>query len=293
MSRQLDIDTRRSELLQVFPRDIVVDEGENGRAFCYTEDDCLDLLEDLEAGKGIKVPVECRPVNYDGKKTLKLVAGYRRHKAAVIFNAAHPDNPVRIMVVVKEINTEQALIDNIDENLRRKALTPPDFAKIVAKLENHGRDRAEIAQILRCSESQVGQYLEVGMLPERIQRLAARRGTSMDTLLTLRALPDEEQESALEEALKRAGVTVEEVASGRRKLEAKVVREVAREKGADVGSMRMSEFKKYLENAVEREGPGSTAGAVRLQKQLLRFLEGKFGEKAMDNVFDECCKSRL
>lgn len=293
MARQLDIDATRGELLRVYPQDIIVDAAENGRAFPYNKEDLYDLLEDLDAGRGIKVPLECRPVLFDGKKTLKLVYGFRRHAAALVFNQEHPDRPIRVPTIVREINAEQALLDNIDENLKRRSLTAPDFAKIVENLEAQGKSLKEVSGILRCSESQIGQYKLVGMLPSRIQKLGARRGASTDTLLTLAALPEEQQEAALEEALSRAGVTEEEVVRGEKKLRARVARSVAKDSGANVGSMRMSELKKYLEGLVETEGPGSTPGAVGLAKQLLRFIEGKFGEKTMDKAFDQFCKTKL
>ena len=71
----------------------------------------------------------------------------------------------------------------------------------------------------------------------------------------------------------------------------RTVRDAARDAGAKV-SMRMPEFKKYLQEAIDEDGPGSNKGEVALKKKLLEFLDGKFTGRTMDNHFNTNCKMK-
>ena len=50
------------------------------------------------------------------------------------------------------------------------------------------------------------------------------------------------------------------------------IREAVREAGGNVGNVRMPELKRYLQQALDEEGPGSNKGEVELKRSLLSYL---------------------
>ena len=72
---------------------------------------------------------------------------------------------------------------------------------------------------------------------------------------------------------------------------ANAVRRAKEDVGGEVSSSRkMPELKRYLQEAIDEEGPGSNQGEVAVKKALLEWLSGKLGTKALDNRFGNNCK---
>lgn len=128
---------------------VVVDQRNNNRYGAYQEEDLRDLLEDLDNQKGIETPVICRPLpDYQPL----LVEGYRRHAAVTLWNSRHkPSEAVKLPVMLKEMNDDEALEANVAENVKRRSLTPMDVAVGIRNLTNNGRSDEEIAHIYQKS----------------------------------------------------------------------------------------------------------------------------------------------
>jgi ParB/RepB/Spo0J family partition protein len=262
-----------------------VDWNENGRAFPYTKNDIKDLLGDFEAGRGIQTPLTAKPYeDEEGKKGLKLVAGYRRLYAALEFSKDHPEFQVPV-VLEKPEGDLATLILNIRENVARKDLSHIDLGHDAQRLVGLGQSKEQAAEILGVSPAQVGTHIQmVTELDEDTQLLIHEgRLTGADALDILK-LPADERKAfiaehiAEKEAAKESGGKV------------KSVREKAREKGANVGSVKLSEFKRYLEDVIETDGPGSNKGQVEISKSLLEYFAGKLTQKQLDNRFEKFCR---
>lgn len=316
MSRpNLEVKYDRTEGQLMNPTFILCDPETNGRAFPYTIDDVLDLLQDFEDGYGVRNPLEIKVIN----KTATLVVGYRRLLASLIWYAGneargilpHPDFQVPT-VVVKPKDAIDELIMNIRENVAKKSLNSIDLGSNAVRLKAFGKSVGEVARILGVSDAQVSQHVKlVTELPENYQHLVSIGQLTADDAFTILKIPAEARDGVLREyleskatallddsnaldeaspspAVSEATERVSEPSSPAPK--AKNLRALAGAAGAELGSKRMPEFKKYLKEAIEMEGPGSNAGEVALKKELLKFLEGKLTAIQMDNRFDKFCK---
>ena len=89
-------------------------------------------------------PVQVRKV---ADNRVQLVLGYRRHRAALLYNLRHPDNPMKLKCVVVTVNDEEAFRRNIVENKQRAETTPIDDAFNQRRLrEEFGWTDARIAE---------------------------------------------------------------------------------------------------------------------------------------------------
>lgn len=301
MARTLAFPTKRADLLKVSPKNIIVNVAENGRAFPYSKGDVIDLLVDLRSGRGILQPVTVKPFKTsDGGAGLKLVAGYRRFYAATQYALENPDYLLPCIIEEPKDDLETLEI-NVRENVARKDLSPIDLGRIVQRFLEAKRTKEQVAEILACSVANVTQHLKlVEELTEREQALVHKRTLTADDAFSLLKVPATEREKVIETILEAEGkkLATEPVAvngeSGparRVKVSSKgaEIRKAAREAGASV-ALRMPEFKKYLKEAIEVDGPGSNKGEVALKGAILEFLAGEITEKQMDNRFNQFCK---
>jgi ParB/RepB/Spo0J family partition protein len=321
MPRKLDYSTRRFEGLLADPRDVVAEEADNGRAYLYTQDDTKDIVRDLELGLGIKQPVSGRAIkDQEGKLTASIVAGYRRWAAAKLYVEKHKNeegfDPRVLPILFVDPKDELEIFRlNVRENTAKKDLTQVDKADIVDRFFRLGFKDYDIAEELGCSLAQVGQYKKIHDLLGEKEKKALHNGTmAMDAALTLVKMREDEAKGKIE-----AGTTdklVDEVLvsedSGSEekdssngdeekdssnepkslRVSTQEIKERATQAGTNVGAMRMAEFKKYLQQAIDEEGPGSNKGEVALKQKMLDFIARKIGEKSMDNAFNTNCKSR-
>ena len=95
--------------LLIDPSEIVFDEKENGRCQPHSEESVAELAKSFEE-MGQLQPVLVRKV---AENRVQLAFGYRRYKAALLFNTLHPDYPMKLKCVVTTINPEEALVRNI------------------------------------------------------------------------------------------------------------------------------------------------------------------------------------
>jgi ParB/RepB/Spo0J family partition protein len=294
----LAFEHKRGEIIQTSPKNIIFDEENNGRAFLYKPEDLEDLLADLREGRPINQPILCKAVTTESGQGLSLVAGQRRLLAGLEYLKENPDYLMKVLVVEPKTSTEELEL-NVTENAGRKNLSIIDQGHIALRLreEPGGRTLEQIAKLLRVSQPQVSQAIKlVEGLPERVQR-AVHQGsiTVSDALDVLKVsdpgkradlieeffLPKAQTQNANPVAIPEPGEKPE-----------RTIRQAVRETGAKV-TMKMSEFRKYLQVAIDEEGPGSNKGEVNLKKKLLEFLDGKITDpRTMDKHFDANCKMK-
>jgi ParB/RepB/Spo0J family partition protein len=309
MARTLAFEYKRGEIIQTSPKNIIFDEENNGRAFLYKPEDLEDLLTDLREGRPINQPILCKAITTESGQGLSLVAGQRRLLAGLEYLKENPDYLIKVLIVVPKTETEELEL-NVVENAGRKNLSIIDQGHIALRLREEptkegGRTLEQIAKLLRVSQPQVSQAIKlVEGLPERVQR-AVHQGsvTVSDALDVLKVSDPDKRASLIEEffAAKSSGTPVRNETTNSispfesapfQEEKPRTVRQAVREAGAKV-TMKMSEFRKYLQVAIDEEGPGSNKGEVTLKKKLLEFLDGKITDpRTMDKHFDAICKMR-
>lgn len=313
MARSFSFNSQRFEGFRVSPKDLTVDFEDNGRAFPYELEDIQDLLEDFKEGKGVQSPITVKPWKTEASpKGLKVVAGYRRLYAALEWLKTDPEFTVPVIINDPEDPLEE-LILNIRENVVRKDLSHIDLGHDAQRLQGLGMKNEEIAEVLGVSPAQVSQHIKLVVeLPEAIQRLVhigkAKGGITADDAFALLKAPAEERLGIIQRVLGgNANELLQEAEEGEeaneetpsvepssptRSATRPSIREAVRETGANVGSVRMPEFKRYLQQAIDEDGPGSNKGEVGLKESLLDFLKGELTEKQLDNRFEKFCKQK-
>ena len=113
---------------------------------------------------GQETPVLCRKVGED----LVLVVGEHRLRAILELQKENPD--IKIKFNLFQGNEEDAMLANLEENLRRRDLNAADYGKIVYGLMTRlNMSQADIAKKLGCSLPQVGNYLKVYQAPKEVR----------------------------------------------------------------------------------------------------------------------------
>lgn len=301
MARTFDIETSRFEGLKAFPRDVQLDHEQNGRAFPYTLADIPDLLADLEAGIGIKQPIICKPVKTeDGKKTLQAIAGNRRLYAARVYGDRNPEYKIPIIIQEPKDSLEE-LVLNARENVSRKDLSPIDEGHVAQRLLALGMSKEDAGKVLEVSPAQIGQRIKlVEELSERVQHLIHRKNLTADDGLNLLKVPPDDRDRLIEKILEDQGRGIEQsnvsvdgesgpAKRARVSNKTNAIREAARDSGAKI-SIRMPELKKYLQEAIDEDGPGSNKGEVQLKVKLLAYLNGELKARTLDDWFNRCCR---
>lgn len=148
----------QGKIVYIDPNEILVDDAWNTRHGDFTKD------ADEETGKkwddfvascadGIHDPVEATT---DAKGRLKLLAGYRRIKAAKI-------NKLKtVPVMVRELDEKAARIRNLQENVGRQDIKPSDFAYGIGLLaKDHGLSAPEIVKATGRSQPYIAKLLKI------------------------------------------------------------------------------------------------------------------------------------
>jgi ParB/RepB/Spo0J family partition protein len=313
MARSFSFPSKRFEGFSVSPGSITVDWNDNGRAFQYTKEDIQDLLQDFEEGQGIQQPIVVKPwKTEENPKGLKILAGFRRLYAAIVWADTHDD--FTIPVIIEEPEDRRAeLVLNIRENVARKDLSHIDLGHNAQLLQAEGMTVDEASKVLGVSQAQVSQHLKlVNELPEIIQQaIHYGRITADDAYALLKVENSEERlrffyehlketngstrdsdsSDDSSESLERGDASDAPVGPARKKGRTSI-REKVREAGVNVGGVRMPGFKKYLQQALEEEGPGSNKGEVELKRSLLDYLDGELTDKQLDNRFEKFCRQK-
>ena len=258
-------DVGRGDVFFIDPQEIIVDEKLNGRWTTHDAEAVEDMAKSFEA-EGQLQPVQVRKV---ADNRVQLVLGYRRHRAALLYNQRHPDSPMKLKCVVVTVNDEEAFRRNIVENKQRAETTPTDDAFNHRRLrEEFGWTDARIAEFYGMTSSYVGLLKKLLMLPTDAQLHVHKRELSVQAAAALADLPAEEQKQAL--AGQQPGES----------LSKSVVKQVREKKIARGGkqSRSLAEVRSFLEGLT---GPAERPQVKDLCDLLLEYIQGRLADDTM------------
>lgn len=140
------------------------------------------------AAHGLVHPITVRE---DGKGGYELIAGHRRLAA---YKAALPGAPIPATVLsVSDREAEDLLVS---ENFMRLDLSLVEKAVTIARLKDHGRSTAQVAELVRMSERTVFRFLAIGTLAPPWREFLHAWGATYEEALRLARLPSAVQLSA-------------------------------------------------------------------------------------------------
>lgn len=237
-------------------------------------------------------PVKVRKISVN---EYAISAGFTRYKALRLINT-HPDLRKRLNLEKGEVyplrceisnqNENDALLDNIDENLVRIDATDMDRSNIVAVLGARGWTDKQIAERFRWTPNWVGQLKKLQLLDESHQQLVHEGVMGVVTAIDLTDLPSEERDALIEMAANESRGK-----SG--KINGQVVRAAKRDKvtekaeadGTEV-SHTVSRSMREMRTFFEQQGGVDSGNYDVVQNvfhKLLDFSKGKCGPKAVLN----------
>ena len=140
------------------------------------------------AAHGLAHPITVRE---DGKGGYELIAGHRRLAS---YREALPGAPIPATVLsVSDREAEDLLVS---ENFMRLDLSLVEKAVTIARLKDHGRSTAQVAELVRMSERTVFRFLAIGTLAQPWREFLHAWGATYEEALRLARLPKAVQESA-------------------------------------------------------------------------------------------------
>lgn len=187
----------------------------------------------------------------------------------------------------------------------RKNLSHIDLGSVAKRFVDGGKTIEETRLILGVSPAQVTQHIKlVTELNEHTQLLIHTGKMTADDAFALLKIEDKDERAKViekvfqediqlgdtEESLGEVELDVE-TPKGQESSKSKTVREAVRDSGGKL-TVRLSELKKYLKEAIEEEGPGSNKGEVEIKRSLLSYLDGELTGKQLDNRFNKYCKEK-
>lgn len=211
--------------------------------------------------------------------TLKLIFGFTRHEACKVYNAMHPDKPMKLKVIASACNEEEAFLKSIEENHCRNAKSAMDDAHAQKVLrEEYGWTNERIAEKYGYTEGYVSKLQSLLQLSVKVQRQVHTKEISVNSALGLASLPEEERKEIMD-APEVAGAV-----NGRARGQA--IENKIREKKIEKGGKHprsLAELKKFLAGVAEE----SVGNRKELCLKLLRFVNGEISERAMGNAMAE------
>lgn len=191
-------ETKRVEMLAIWPQEIVVDLSLNGRIDAHSEEVILDRVRSFER-VGQLQPITVRRIA--GQK-VQLVAGYCRHAAAVKYNELHPDAPMRLECKVQDMNDEEALQKNIIENMERNEVGPLDYAFAQRMLrERFQWTDGKIAELYHCTVGYISSLKKLLLLPSDVQKLVKNKTLPVQQAMDMANLSEQDQREILAEVI--------------------------------------------------------------------------------------------
>lgn len=182
------------------PADIVVDHEANSRVSLHTEEDVEAMAKSYEEeGKkgqhGQLQPIVVR-IDEDGKPN--LVAGYKRYTAAIAYNKAHTDKPMKLRATLVKRTDEEAFLTDIKTNLLSTTTTPVDDWKNQCKLRDQMEwTNAKIAKFYGQHPSYVSQLQKIGELTDDARERLHKGEIGFSLARDLATLPYKDQDEVL------------------------------------------------------------------------------------------------
>jgi ParB/RepB/Spo0J family partition protein len=251
------------------PRQVVLDMSNNGRAFesDYSRNNgMIQALMDSFKEHGQLQAVDCHPM---ADKRLKIDAGFHRYFAALYLtedSVLQGGEPFPLKVIVTNRNDEEAFLVNLEENLRRRSLSPIDNAFNIRKLRTqYGKSTKEIAEKFSKSPAWVSQTEKLLLLSRPVQEKIHIGKISASDGYILADTPEEKRAEVLKGVAEGDGEEGEAPEPG-------AIRKAAREAGTNVGGLKLKEFRELCQ---ENDGPASSKHARAIFQAITKVIAGE------------------
>lgn len=134
-----------------------------------TLEQCQDLIDNLIAEGGQKIPAIVRPVRGNANVDYEVICGARRHWS-ISWLRAHNYPEMKFLVAVQDMDDEAAFRLQDLENRERQDISDYERARSYALALQHYYDGQQnaMAKRLNVSESWLSRYLTMARLPEEI-----------------------------------------------------------------------------------------------------------------------------
>ncbi len=255
----------------------------------------IDNLAQLMVTEGqLTAVVARRTVGDDGKLTedLELIAGEHRLAAAIKINgddelkalAAESNCPnfdkkagvFRLSVNIVNKDDKEALFAAIDENDKKKGLSPIDRAYLMKRLkDDHGMSNDEVAKRFNCGGAWVSRMLLLMDLDDETRRLVHEGKLAQQKAMDLASLNDDQRKQVIEQAKKDDGTLDSTAVTEGTRAAANANKDTGDGNGKKQVGRSMTEFRKDLNAIIEDET--SSPRDVKFAKDILRYVKGKVG----------------
>ncbi|MCH8686429.1 ParB/RepB/Spo0J family partition protein [Pedomonas mirosovicensis] len=130
---------------------------------------CQDLIDNLIAEGGQKIPAVVRPVRGDASVDYEVICGARRHWS-ISWLRAHNYPEMKFLVAVQDMDDEAAFRLQDLENRERQDISDYERARSYAQALDYyyGGQQHAMAKRLNVSESWLSRYLTIARLPEEV-----------------------------------------------------------------------------------------------------------------------------
>lgn len=177
----------------------------------HFDDEALRQLAQSIEEKGLLSPILVRKA--EGADGYTIIAGERRFRAHQLLGRT-----TIAAIIMTGASDEIALI----ENMQREDLSPIEQAEAIARLiDRHGYGQNDVAKALGKSRVSINELVSLTKLPEPIKEGCRTSDIplSKSALIEIARLPDEKQQIALWEQMKRPGATVRAAREARKATE--------------------------------------------------------------------------
>lgn len=277
---------------------ILVDESRNLRRFNPDAKKVEELANSIR-DNGLINPVLVRPLPepYEGC-THVLVAGYQRMKAIGYLNE-HGHKVDEVSASVKDVdesvddtvNARRFKLLNLKENFDRSEISYIDCAFAIKELLEAGMTATDIAKEFKKSGAWVSYVSKLVTLRAHIQKAIHEGKIPFKLARTLPDLTEEEQDKALADL--EAGMGASDAAGkakagkkrkNKRGRKAKEDQSEGKNLSSKQAILQLEELITSIETVEEGEKvTKADAAVVDLVKDVVKFLKGKVGVKALHN----------
>ena len=207
MAVKLDGQLGKTDVLHLNPYKLILNDGENTRWAPVSDaavfDMALSLIHD-----GQKQPIRIRKLDGKGATARHgVMSGFTRTRAALLINEdpdmraeakLGEDEVFTIQAIKVTANADDALIENIVENIQRNELSYMDKAKIFNKLRERGWNDTEIAKKCKTPQPKIGQIIDFLTLSPDIQERIHQGHLSWDAANHLILIPEEDRQEVID-----------------------------------------------------------------------------------------------
>lgn len=303
MARQFPagLNTGRSDVFNLDPNSesLIVDEKRFNVARWEptTPAEVRDLAEKIvkkAEEKGLKEHGQLQPIKVRklSKTEYAVAAGFTRTKALILINTEEEfrkrlglkkDEVYPLRAEISNQNEDDALLDNIDENLVRVDASDMDKANVVAVLGSRGWSDAAIAERFGWSANWIGQLKKLHNLDKPHQKLVHEGTLGVQAAIDLTDVNPDERQEIIDNAKNSNGkVNGQKVRAAKRD---KAIEQA--EKNGTTPSSTVSRSMKELRKFFEAQADEATGNPVLVQKlmqKLLDYTHGKCGDRAVMNA---------